>query len=316
MQVIDLTGQKFGYLTVLERAENKNGRAQWKCQCECGNTVIIPSSDLRHKDRPRIYCSNQCILKTKPINLTGQRFGRLTAIQLDNNSDNKYNSYGAKWICRCDCGKEKIVASHDLRDGKVRSCGCLRAEDLSSRRTLQLLGQHFGKLTVIEYLSNENGHSKWKCKCDCGNIIETYSTNLVNQHKGSCGCLTSNGESKIIEILNNLQYNFIQQYSFSDLLSENNSPLRFDFAIINENSAITCLIEFDGIQHFQEVDYFQQTLEQIQFRDNLKNIYCKKHNIPLIRFNYLELNQNLLTESYVLNKINKGIEQYDANWMA
>ena len=34
---IDLTGQKFGRLLVLERAENKYGRTAWKCKCDCGN---------------------------------------------------------------------------------------------------------------------------------------------------------------------------------------------------------------------------------------------------------------------------------------
>ena len=41
-KVIDLTGQTFEYLTVLERGENTaDGHAQWVCQCKCGNTAIV-----------------------------------------------------------------------------------------------------------------------------------------------------------------------------------------------------------------------------------------------------------------------------------
>lgn len=47
MKAIDLTGQKFGRLTVLERAENKNGYVRWKCRCDCGNEKIVMSYQLR-----------------------------------------------------------------------------------------------------------------------------------------------------------------------------------------------------------------------------------------------------------------------------
>ena len=47
-KVVDMTGQKFGKLTVLERAENdKFGKAQWLCECECGNKKIIVGASLR-----------------------------------------------------------------------------------------------------------------------------------------------------------------------------------------------------------------------------------------------------------------------------
>lgn len=42
----DLTGQVFGKLTVIKRAENKNNRVLWLCQCDCGNTIAIQSNNL------------------------------------------------------------------------------------------------------------------------------------------------------------------------------------------------------------------------------------------------------------------------------
>ncbi|MBG9504002.1 hypothetical protein ABE47_31500 [Bacillus thuringiensis] len=64
---------------------------------------------------------------TKTVNLTGKRFGRLTAVRRDTSSNKTF-----LWVCQCDCGKEKIVRSYDLRDEKVKSCGCLHAEKVKT----------------------------------------------------------------------------------------------------------------------------------------------------------------------------------------
>jgi hypothetical protein len=56
------------------------------------------------------------------IDLTGQKFGRLTV--LERRGSNK--QHNALWLCKCECGKEKIISSINLRKGKSKSCGCLR----------------------------------------------------------------------------------------------------------------------------------------------------------------------------------------------
>lgn len=56
------------------------------------------------------------------IDLTGQKFGQLTVLKYD--STNKWgNLY---WLCKCDCGNEKVSNSSNLQSGFVKSCGCLR----------------------------------------------------------------------------------------------------------------------------------------------------------------------------------------------
>jgi hypothetical protein len=60
------------------------------------------------------------------IDITGQRFGRWTIIELVPRHERK--SSHAHWKCRCDCGNEKIVQSIVLRDGRSKSCGCLDRE--------------------------------------------------------------------------------------------------------------------------------------------------------------------------------------------
>lgn len=66
------------------------------------------------------------------IDLTGQRFGRLTVIsRAENNAQNK-----AMWNVRCDCGVEKIVSRANLRNGTIVSCGCY-ARDLHKKQHLK-----------------------------------------------------------------------------------------------------------------------------------------------------------------------------------
>lgn len=60
------------------------------------------------------------------IDLTGQKFGRLTVIERGENGKNG----GTRWQCRCDCGNEKLTLTQscNLRSGKTKSCGCLQRE--------------------------------------------------------------------------------------------------------------------------------------------------------------------------------------------
>lgn len=69
---------------------------------------------------------------TEALNLIGQRFGRLTVID----KAEKYKDGHTMWLCRCDCGNEKAVLEKTLKNGKTKSCGCLRTEMLINRLTI------------------------------------------------------------------------------------------------------------------------------------------------------------------------------------
>lgn len=61
----------------------------------------------------------------KIINLIGQKFGKLTVIKYDGANKKRKTSM---WLCKCECGNEKVIATHDLRHGTI-SCGCLSEEN-------------------------------------------------------------------------------------------------------------------------------------------------------------------------------------------
>ena len=114
-KLIDETGNIYGYLTVLKRAENivtPNGRSHvaWLCKCKCGNEVVVRGSCLRNKHTKSCGCQ--------------QHGGRLT------------NEIGNRYGCKCDCGNSIITTGKNLRNGMVQSCGCLKSFKESEIATL------------------------------------------------------------------------------------------------------------------------------------------------------------------------------------
>lgn len=133
-KLIDLTGQKFGKLTVVERAENtKDKKVQWKCICDCGSEIIVIGTTLR-KNSELLSCKS-CRYKaysekyTKPM--ISKRFGRLVVLERIEEKQGKT----WKYLCKCDCGNEIIVLGDSLRSGGTKSCGCYHNELLAKRST-------------------------------------------------------------------------------------------------------------------------------------------------------------------------------------
>jgi len=90
-------------------------------------------------------------MKNVLIDLTGQTFGKLKvlgiAVRAGRNS--RGHATPTKWQCLCDCGKESVVAGKDLRNGRTRSCGCLRAD--SMRASFRTHGEGSYKFYTPEY---------------------------------------------------------------------------------------------------------------------------------------------------------------------
>lgn len=122
---IDLTGQKFGMLTVLKRSDTKN--TYWECQCDCGGFKTISRSNLKSGKGLHCGCQKR---KGRIMDLSGQRFGELLAVEISG----KTTSGKMLWKCLCDCGAEVNIIGSDLRSGKSRSCGCAPRIPSSRRR--------------------------------------------------------------------------------------------------------------------------------------------------------------------------------------
>lgn len=236
------------------------------------------------------------------IDLTNQKFERLTVLYRDFEAEKLRKGRHAMWFCQCDCGNTVSVVGKDLRQGKTKSCGCLQKEKTSQANSNNLIGKRYGNLVVISQEKSKNQRTYWKCKCDCGNYTVKCSRDLQAGDTNSCGCLVSKGEAKIRSILNNLSFDFKEQYTFKNFTTIENIPFRFDFAIF-KNNQLYCLIEYDGIQHFKTGDGWnnEESLKRNKYNDNLKNQYCEKNNIVLIRIPYFDF--NILNEDYIKERI-------------
>lgn len=349
---LDLTGQVFGRLTVLEPGPKQGKENTWICECSCSakTHVTVKISNLRNGHTKSCGC-----LKREPskkfIDLTGQIFNEWTVI-----SKAEKESY---WHCRCSCGVERDVYAPSLKKQLSKSCGHLKAGLVKK----PIINQRFGMLVVKEQLP----YSICKCACDCGTIIYVKRSNLIsgntkscgcNQYKAisknmnnmmfgflqplcstdkrkhgsivwrclchncnqecevtqhaladgrteSCGCVRSIGELKIQQILQKCNIAFEKEKTFEDLINPNTGfKLRYDFYLPASN----CLIEFDGIQHYQSIDFFDEhnDFEDRQYKDCLKNEYALANGIRLIRIPYWEKNNItldlLLSDQYLVSQ--------------
>ena len=99
---------------------------------------------------------------------------------------------------------------------------------------------------------------------------------------------SSRGEIKICDILDAAGLPYQEEYSFPDLVSSSGRPLRFDFAVFDDNGDIDFLIEYQGIQHYEAKSKFggYSGLRKQQYNDMKKREYCQKHDITLIAIPY------------------------------
>lgn len=116
MKKLELEGKRFGKLVVLKRDNTYKGRTKWLCKCDCGRIESKFGSSL-----VRGRCVNCGFHREN--NLIGKKFGRLSPLKRVSN-----RGKATCWLCKCDCGKEKIVRGGDLLSGATQSCGCLNNE--------------------------------------------------------------------------------------------------------------------------------------------------------------------------------------------
>lgn len=104
------------------------------------------------------------------------------------------------------------------------------------------------------------------------------------------------GEERIVSILQQAKIKFKREYIFNDLKSLKQRPLRYDFALFDNNDKIFALIEYDGQAHFKYNKHFHKNYRDFKYRqelDLIKNEYALKNNIPLFRIPFPDLDKLL-----------------------
>lgn len=128
MAKLDITGQRYGRLTVIREVKSNSRHRKWLCKCDCGKEITCFMYSLRTGNTKSCGCLRKD--RTRQANtkdLTGQVFGKLTVLK---KTDERDQTRSIIWLCKCECGEESRVASRNLISGETKSCGCLRYEKI------------------------------------------------------------------------------------------------------------------------------------------------------------------------------------------
>lgn len=133
--------------------------------------------------------------------------------------------------------------------------------------------------------------------------------NHINNKSGCSNCKRSKGELKCEEVLNKLQIPFVTEYSFPDL------PRRyFDFKF--ELNGKKYLLEYDGIQHFQQQEFFNDSEEKIKKRqehDIEKSRHALAHGYYVIRIEHTQLHKLEAHLKQAMNTLQGKFKAYYSN---
>lgn len=204
----DLSGKVFGRLTVLRKSEELHPRGYypWVCKCECGNVKTISSSGLRDGTTKSCGCLNNEKRRERKGNfkdLTGIVFGKLTILYEVPRNGKK----DVQWAALCECGKKTVVGGGQLREGKTKSCGCLRHEpyNLGENREDAILKKVYSgvirrrkhrnltnDLTYHEFISLIHKPCVY-----CGTTESNYSRDITDRHLITDTIVRFNGIDRI-----------------------------------------------------------------------------------------------------------------------
>lgn len=309
-KVKELTNDNYELLT-----EYKNNLTPIQARHKkCGRTFTLnsPYTIFKYKDNSCPYCSNM--------------FKRTTETFIEEVKDKLGDNY--KIVGEYESGKKAIEVKclkcdkifyrepqHIKRKGSVLRCPycCGHMKGVTTEKFKERVKVVYGDLFEVigEY---KNAKTKVKFKCNnCENIFDCTPDNLISKNLIGCPkCSNSRGEKKISKFLDLHGIKYKQEYTFKNFKDKNS--LRFDFGVF-DNDELLFLIEYDGVQHFNPTNFnnlmskeeVEKQFKDTQKKDKMKNDYCLKNNIKLLRIKYTKLNKveeiltQYITDNTVLN---------------
>lgn len=305
----DSLGSKFPYLIkewdddrdIYTFSVHSHKKVWWKCKKGHQWESIIKNRTRNGKLGGCPYCSNQKIAKENSL---GTLFPHLVP-EWDDKRDiftfAPKSSKKAMW--KCEKG-HRWKTSINHRTGKLSGCPYCCNRYILKENSLGSLFPHFvpewnDERDIFSLAPNSNKKARWKCKK--GHMWEMVISKRTQKEKPqNCPvCRESKLEREMAQILTDLNLNFIRQKKFEDCRGSK-FPLSFDFYVLipfkivsYKPKAVLCveiLIEMDGEQHFRSSKHFggEEKFKKTQRYDQIKNGYCEKNKIPLLRIRYDE----------------------------
>lgn len=158
---------------------------------------------------------------------------------------------------------------------------------------------HGSKYLYDNVIYGQNNKTKIDIICKIHGVFKTKPNNHLSGY-GCPSCSQSKGELKILEFLKEHNVNFVRQKTFNGCRYV--KLLKFDFYLPEYN---TC-IEYDGEQHYKPINFFggEEGLKLLKIKDNIKNEFCLKNNMKLIRIKYDEDLLNIMNNIVTIEKVN------------
>lgn len=207
-------------------------------------------------------------MQAQCIDLTGKKFHKLTVIAKGNGYYTKGGQYKTTWICQCDCGNVKEIASEKIRKGHTQSCGCVRKQKIANVNFDDITGKKFGRLTVVRFLQpeeREDYRRQWLCRCECGNEVQVNSSKLRNGHTMSCGCVNA---EKIGNLNKKYEHTSRRLYTvYKGMLSRCYDKKHREYHNYGKRGIVVCQEWRDDFDKFAEWAYKNGYEENAKFHD-------------------------------------------------
>lgn len=166
------------------------GKSQKQIAEETGSTVTQLKILLKQYNLKTISSRGGSLGK----DLTGLKFTSLKVVELASTGH-----YGKEYLCRCDCGNEKVIRGSLLTNYSVKSCGChiylaehWNVGKLKPSKSTARIGERFNRLEIegIEHIVKNGKPSGYLmvCRCDCGKLTKQVYADIVKSKVVSCGC--------------------------------------------------------------------------------------------------------------------------------
>jgi hypothetical protein len=197
----------------------------------------------------------------------------------------EYSGVSQKLSYRCPEGHIGTIRFNHFKQG--HGCAsCSKNRRLTYAYVQRCFRDRGYTLLTTSYKNTAKG---LRYRCPSGHVGQICFDSF-RSGSGCARCRETNGERRVAAILDLLGCAYVTQFRFSDLCDIRR--LRFDFAIIH-NAAPVGLIEYDGTGHFKPIRFggisqqdAEKVLKERRKKDQMKNDYCDRNGIPLLRIPY------------------------------
>lgn len=302
--------QKYGnQFTIISDYKGSNSKVKIRCN-KCNWTGEVMAGHLLYQN-----CGTRCPTHGKRQFDSSSFQKAINQIQ-----DNQYTllsgftGFKDKVKIKCNkCEKEFCVWPHSLLEKRMGK-NCNHAVKLNFKQASVLLSKISNGEIKLVHFSGMEKVATFEC-CKCGNAWRATARNIFDGLTGCPTCSSSKGEKVVIKYLKKKGYHFEPQFRIEtckDIL-----PLPFDFAVFNVDGSLSCLIEYQGAQHFYDPftwkkshgPFNTKSVLRTQKHDAMKLQYCKDHGIKLIRINHPQTTGESRKHSFIASLVNRTLNK-------